>query len=419
MTELCIKGKDGRYYDFFRKRLIFPIMNVAGKVMAFGARKLEDDANPRNPKYLNSRDSLIFKKRENLFALNFAKKEDIKSLVLVEGNMDVISLHLRGIRTAVASLGTAFTQEQAKLIRKYTDKVIISYDSDEAGQKAILAASEILEKNGIDVRVLQIDVPGVKDPDEYIIKYGAGRFNILMEKAISIIEYKVKVLKNRFNLDITGDKIKFLKNVSKLISTVESKIEREIYIDKISKQYGISSESIFGEVNKFLYKSSSDSNKILYKPLPTKVNKVETKVSDVEVEREKMILYFLIKKYDEIGKKIISKIKIEDIKVEKYKNIYNKILEIKNNGNNIYVGLMNVEDQEFQSSLSEILFSEYKINSVEKFTEDIIKNYEKDKLNSRKNDILKLLNEKNLQKEEIISLENELNDIIKELAKVK
>ena len=419
MTELCIKGKDGRYYDFFRKRLIFPIMNVAGKVMAFGARKLEDDANPRNPKYLNSRDSLIFKKRENLFALNFAKKEDIKSLVLVEGNMDVISLHLRGIRTAVASLGTAFTQEQAKLIRKYTDKVIISYDSDEAGQKAILAASEILEKNGIDVRVLQIDVPGIKDPDEYIIKYGAGRFNILMEKAISIIEYKVKVLKNRFNLDITGDKIKFLKNVSKLISTVESKIEREIYIDKISKQYGISSESIFGEVNKFLYKSSNDSNKILYKPLPTKVNKVETKVSDVEVEREKMILYFLIKKYDEIGEKIISKIKIEDIKVEKYKNIYNKILEIKNNGNNIYVGLMNVEDQEFQSSLSEILFSEYKINSVEKFTEDIINNYEKNKLNSRKNDILKLLNEKNLQKEEIISLENELNDIIKELAKVK
>ena len=146
MTELCVKGKDGKYYDFFRKRLMFPIMNVSGKVMAFGARKLEEDGNPRNPKYLNSRDNLIFKKRENLFALNFAKKEDIKSLILVEGNMDVISLHLRGIRTAVASLGTAFTPEQAKLIRKYTDKVILSYDADSAGQKAILAANEILEK---------------------------------------------------------------------------------------------------------------------------------------------------------------------------------------------------------------------------------------------------------------------------------
>ena len=146
ITELCVKGKDGQYYDFFRKRLMFPIMNVSGKVMAFGARKLEEDGNPRNPKYLNSRDSLIFKKRENLFALNFAKKEDIQSLILVEGNMDVISLHLRGIRTAVASLGTAFTLEQAKLIRKYTDKVILSYDADAAGQKAILAANEILEK---------------------------------------------------------------------------------------------------------------------------------------------------------------------------------------------------------------------------------------------------------------------------------
>jgi len=146
ITELCVKGKDGKYYDFFRKRLMFPIMNVSGKVMAFGARKLEEDGNPRNPKYLNSRDSLIFKKRENLFALNFAKKEDIQSLILVEGNMDVISLHLRGIRTAVASLGTAFTLEQAKLIRKYTDKVILSYDADAAGQKAILAANEILEK---------------------------------------------------------------------------------------------------------------------------------------------------------------------------------------------------------------------------------------------------------------------------------
>ena len=146
MTELCVKGRDGKYYDFFRKRLMFPIMNISGKVMAFGARKLEEDNNPRNPKYLNSRDSIIFKKRENLFALNFAKKEDIKTLILVEGNMDVVSFHLRGIRTAIASLGTAFTIEQAKLIRKYTDKVILSYDSDSAGQKAILAANEILEK---------------------------------------------------------------------------------------------------------------------------------------------------------------------------------------------------------------------------------------------------------------------------------
>ncbi len=265
---------------------------------------------------------------------------------------------------------------------------------------------------------MQIDVPGVKDPDEYIIKYGSGRFKLLMENAISMVEYKVKVLKESYNLNVAGDKIRFLKEVSKLISKVESKIEREIYIDKISNQYGISKEAIFGEVNKLLYKTNKDTNKLLSKPLPTR-DKKEENVSNVEVEREKMILYFLIKNFEEIGEKIISKVKIEDFKVEKYKNIYNKILELKNNGNNIYNSLTNIEDEEFQASLGEILFSEYKINSVEKFAEDIINNYEKNKLNSRKSEILKLLNDNNLEKDEIISLENELNEIIIKLAKVK
>lgn len=240
-----------------------------------------------------------------------------------------------------------------------------------------------------------------------------------MDNAISMVEFKVKVLKNEYNLEVAGDKIRFLKEVSKLISKVDSKIEREIYIDKISKQYDISKEAIFGEVNKLLYKSNKDTNNLLSRPLPNKQNKELPKISNVEIEREKMILYFLIKNYEEIGEKIISKVKIEDFKVEKYKNIYNKILELKNNGNNIYNELTNIENQEFQSSLGEILFSEYEINSVEKFTEDIINNYEKSKLNSRKSEILKLLGDTSLSKEEMINLENELNDVIKELAKVK
>ena len=240
-----------------------------------------------------------------------------------------------------------------------------------------------------------------------------------MEKAISMVEYKVKVLKNEYNLQVSSDKIRFLKEVSKLISKVESKIEREIYIDNISKQYEISKEAIFGEVNKLLYKTNKDINKVLARPLPNKNKNNLFEISNVEIEREKMILYFLIKNYDEIGEKIISKVKIEDFKVEKYKNIYNKILELKKNGNNIYNGLTNIEDENFQATLSEILFSEYEINSVEKFTEDIINNYEKNKLNLRKDEILKLLSNKDIEKEEMISLENELNNIIKELAKVK
>ena len=240
-----------------------------------------------------------------------------------------------------------------------------------------------------------------------------------MENAISMVEYKVKVLKNDYNLDVASDKIRFLKEVSKLIAKVDSKIEREIYIDKICKQYEISREAVFGEINKLLYKTNKDSNKLLSRPLPTREKEKAPDVSKVEIEREKMILYFLIKNYEEIGEKIISKVEIEDFKVEKYKKIYNKILELKNNGNNIYNSLTNIEDEEFQASLGEILFSEYEINSVEKFTEDIINNYEKNKLNSRKLEILKLLGDSSIDKEKVISLENELNDIIKELAKVK
>ena len=332
--------------------------------------------------------------------------------------MDVISLHQRGVTNAVASLGTALTEEQGKLIRRYSDKVVFSYDSDEAGQNAIARGLEILEKLGVEGKVLQME--GAKDPDEYIIKYGSGRFNLLVENAISTIEFKVKRLKQNYNLDIASDKIKFLKEVSKLIANIDSKIEREIYINKISESNDISKEAIYAEINKLLYKNSGQ--KILEKSIPVK--KVEEKkdlsVNKAEIEREKMILYFLIKDYDEIGDKIISKISVEDFKVEKYKKIYNKILEIVNNGNNnVYKEITNIEDEEFQSVISEILFSEYEINSVDKFADEIINNYEKNKLSSRKQEILKEIKIENLSEEEKLKLENELNEIITKLAKIK
>ena len=417
-TELCYKTDSGNYIDKFRKRLMFPIMDVSGKAIAFGGRRLDD--NQKSAKYLNSNESPIFYKKNNLFALNLAKKSESKTLILVEGYMDVISLHQRGVTNAVASLGTALTEEQGKLIRRYSDKVVFSYDSDEAGQNAISRGLEILEKLGVEGKVLQME--GAKDPDEYIIKYGSGRFNLLVENAISIIEFKVKRLRNKYNIDIASEKIKFLKEVSKLISEIDSKIEREIYINKISEANDISKEAIYAEINKLIYKNSSQSNKILEKSTITKGNMApkEPVINKAEIEREKMILYFLIEKYDEIGDKIVSKILAEDFKVEKYKKIYNKILEIANNGNNsIYKELSNLEDEDFQSVLSEIMFSEYEISSVDKFVEEIINNYEKNKLISRKQEILKEIKNENISKEETSKLENELNEIITKLAKIR
>lgn len=417
-TELCYKTDSGNYIDKFRKRLMFPIMDVSGKAIAFGGRRLDD--NQKSAKYLNSNESPIFYKKNNLFALNLAKKSESKTLILVEGYMDVISLHQRGVTNAVASLGTALTEEQGKLIRRYSDKVVFSYDSDEAGQNAISRGLEILEKLGVEGKVLQME--GAKDPDEYIIKYGSGRFNLLVENAISIIEFKVKRLRNKYNIDIASEKIKFLKEVSKLISEIDSKIEREIYINKISEANDISKEAIYAEINKLIYKNSSQSNKILEKSTIAKGNMApkEPIINKAEIEREKMILYFLIEKYDEIGDKIVSKILAEDFKVEKYKKIYNKILEIANNGNNsIYKELSNLEDEDFQSVLSEIMFSEYEISSVDKFVEEIINNYEKNKLISRKQEILKEIKIENISKEETSKLENELNEIITKLAKIR
>lgn len=415
-TGLCFKTDRGDYIDKFRKRLMFPIMDSSGRAIAFGGRRL--DENQKTAKYLNSNESLIFLKKNNLFALNLAKKSDSKTLILVEGYMDVISLHQRGINTAVASLGTALTEEQGKLIRRYSDKVVFSYDSDEAGQNAIARGLEILEKLGVEGKVLQME--GAKDPDEYIIKYGSGRFNLLVENAISLIEFKTKRLRKDYNLEIASDKIKFLKQVSKLISGIDSEIEREIYISKISETNGISKEAIYAEINKLLYKK--DDSKVLEKSVPVKKFEIKevTEIDKAEYEREKMILYFLIKNFDEVGNKIISKIKSEDFKVEKYKKVYNTILEIINNGNtNIYNSLSNIEDSDFQSNLSEIMFSEYEISSVDKFLNDILNNYEKNKLSSRKLEILKLIKTQNLSKSEVAELENELSEIITRLAKIK
>lgn len=396
---------------------MFPIMDVSGRVMAFGGRRLDES---KSAKYLNSNESLIFQKKRNLFAMNLAKNSGSRTLILVEGYMDAISLHQRGVTNVVASLGTALTEEQGKLVRKYSDRVVLSYDSDGAGQNAILKGLEVLSNLGMEGQVLQME--GAKDPDEFIIKYGSGRFQLLVDNAISLIEFKTKMAKAKYNLEIASEKIKFLKEVSKLISTIDSKIEREIYIDKIAKQYGISKEAVFAEINKILYSKQEDSQNVLNKTTPVKKEEeiIVQEVDKAEVEREKMILYFLINDYEEIGEKIVSKIIEEDIKVEKYKKIYNKILESIQCGNtNIYSQLNNIEDVEIQSALSEIMVAEYEINSSKKFIEDIINNYDRNKLLARKDELLLKINDQNLAKDEMAKLEKELNSIIIELAKMK
>ena len=414
-TGLVNRNDRGEFIDRFRKRLMFPIMTVNGKVVAFGGRRL--DSNEKNAKYINSNENLIYSKKRHLFALNLAKQTNSKQIILVEGYMDVISLHQRGIKNVVASLGTALTEEQGRLLRKYSEQVLMSYDSDGAGQEAIMRGLEILENQGCDARVIQIE--GAKDPDEYIIKYGSERFNLLAKNAISLVEFKVKMIKGKYDLENATDKVQFLKEITRVLSEVENKIEREIYIDKIANQYLISKEAIYAEVNKEMYKNQKVAENILIKPVNREILKKE-EISEAIIKREKMILYLLINHYEEAIIDITSNIIKEDFKLEINQKIFEVITEAQEkNKEKILQILSNIEDQELQSQISEIMVSDYEINSVQKCIEDIIVIYTKDRLNNRKIEIIKELENSNLSRDDIERLEGELSSIIIELAKIK
>ena len=249
---LCGKSqKTGKPYDYFRGRVIFPIIDTAGNVIAFGGRVLDDS----KPKYLNSSDTPGFKKSRNLFALNYAKDHCSEQLILCEGYMDVIALHAAGFANSVATLGTALTGEQARIMSKYTKKVIISYDADEAGQKAAMRAIKLLSDVGIDVTILK--VPGAKDPDEYIKSFGADKFKTLLSESKSKFDYNFEAILSRYNLSSSNDKIKALGESEKLISEVYSSAERDIYIKAVAEKFEVDPRSVKLDVDKFIRKGNA------------------------------------------------------------------------------------------------------------------------------------------------------------------
>ena len=246
---LCGKSqKTGRPYDYFRNRVIFPIIDVTGNVIAFGGRVMDDS----KPKYLNSSDTPGFKKSKNLFALNYAKNHCEDSLILCEGYMDVIALHAAGFQNAVATLGTALTAEQARMMTKYTKKVLISYDSDEAGQRAADRAIRILGEVGLDVRILKL--PDAKDPDEFIRKFGADRLRAVLKESKTWFDYKADAIFSRHDLMATGGRLKASEEICALIATAPSQIEREVYITQTAPKLGLTVDVMRNNINRILGK---------------------------------------------------------------------------------------------------------------------------------------------------------------------
>ena len=410
---LVNRNDNGQYIDRYRNRLMFPICDVRGRVIAFGGRVLDDS----KPKYINSPENVVYSKGRHLFGLNVAKKYDTKQLLIVEGYMDVISLHQRGVKNVVGALGTALTQQQGFLLRKNAEQVILSFDSDEAGQTAKIRAIDVLQNMGLDLRVLQME--GAKDPDEYIIKYGNARFKNVVDRAISVLEFKIKILKNKLNLDNINDKIKFLNEIAKLLSNIDNTMEREIYIEKISDTYQISKEAIYAEVNKLSY-AKNQNEKILDKKKTVVVHRKQeiSQVSQTLQKRENMILSILLTGNMDLYQVIKINVNCDEFKDELNKKIAKKLYEEFEKGNSNINAILDKMDDEEQSHITEIMADDYGIDDMEKAIDDIIQSYQRDKLNDRKMQILTLLDEQ-LEGNEKKNLESELIGIVNQLAKMK
>ena len=262
-AHLAARSSKGNIYDVFRNRIIFPIIDLRGNVIAFGGRRMGEDG----PKYLNSSDTPVFKKSNGLFALNLAKKSGKEKFILAEGYMDVISLHQAGFNNAIATLGTALTSQQAKLIADYAKKVVIAYDSDDAGQKATARAIEMFNKEDVGIQVLQMS--GAKDPDEFIKKFGQQRFEMLVEGANTAIDFELLKLKNQNDIATTDGRIVYLTKACELLAKIPSPIQQDIYCQRLSNETGADKASIKLQLeqtsNKYIKKQLYQKDKQLLK----------------------------------------------------------------------------------------------------------------------------------------------------------
>jgi DNA primase len=409
-TGLANKNDKGYINDRFKNRFMFPIFDIRDKVIGFGGRVLDDSL----PKYVNSPENLIYSKGKHLFALNFAKKTSakMKRVVVVEGYMDAISLHQRGVPYVVASLGTALTEQQGRLLRQYAEDIILSYDSDDAGQKAILRGIDVMQALGCSAKVLQME--DAKDPDEYIIKFGKDRFERLIDKSISSIEFKINILRKKYNLEDTSEKIKFLNEMANVLAKIDNNIERDIYVEKISKEIGIGKEPIYAEIEKITFKDKVNiKNWEQPKPIVISQNKPEEKINDIE----NMLIFLLCEKNLNIYKLIKENIKIDDIEKPIIKDIIKKLYEAYEKGNINNVDIIDLfESEEEVSLITGILLQEHILDDISKVTQEVIKGILTNQLQNKKKELLiKLQNE--LEENERRKIESELNEVIINLAK--
>lgn len=331
---LVSRNSKGGYFDFFRNRLIFPIIDLRGNVVAFGGRDLGD----RGPKYLNSNETPVYKKSQTLFALNVAKNQKKDHLILTEGYMDTISLHQAGFKEAIATCGTSLTEEQANVMAKYGSEIILSYDSDEAGQKATARATEILKKASLSVKVLSIQ--GAKDPDEFIKKFGAIRFKNLLDSALTASDHQFSSLKKKYDINTEEGRVNYLNESVKFIAKIPSKLEREVYVAKVANETGVGKQVIIETVERMIKKENRKEEKVRWNSEKSSYRFMKDEVTPEKagnlqaVSCEEKIISALMRNSDYI-KEAKEKLSDTDFVSEFHKKVYAKIKDLWEKGRDI------------------------------------------------------------------------------------
>ena len=402
----------GNIYESFAGRLIFPIFDTRDRVIGFGGRVLDNSL----PKYVNSPENIVYHKGRNLYGMNVAKKEKLDSVIIVEGYMDTVALHKSGINNAVASLGTTLTEGQAKLIKKYTDTVVIAYDQDGAGRAATLRAMDILYNVGLKVKVLMLDHDDVKDPDEYINKYGEGRFRECVKASLNHIEYKIKTLEKNLDLNNMDAKIEFLNKVANILSGVANNIERDMYIDEIVKKYKISKGALVSEISKNL-KMTTDENIMPSVDMNYLVNKRESGINKRR-KQEMYIISVLLSKDRKYINAIKNLVNTSDFEDDDLRELFEYMINLDEKEDIAKCNVLKyLTDDDKIKLVTEILC----INVLDKskFIQDLKVDLKKYRYEKRRTQILKRLSEKDVSKDERDMLSIELSQIIINKGKLK
>ncbi|SNX54928.1 DNA primase [Thermoanaerobacterium sp. RBIITD] len=384
---LILKNDSGKYFDRFRNRVMFPIIDEKNNVIGFGGRVMDNG----KPKYLNTSETPVFKKGKTLYGINYAKKTKDDKFIIVEGYMDTIALHQSGIDSAVASLGTALTIEQGKLIKKYKNNVVISYDADEAGVEATLRGLNILDELNLNVSILT--VPNGKDPDEFVRKEGFDAFTRLLENTETLIEYKIKKYKQNLDLNNPTERIKYIKKVCQDLSSIKDKVKRDVYVSIVAKDAQIPESTIRTEIDRFVKGFKQNNEKIRY---TVGNNRHNIKYGSVKKIPSLKYLIALLLIDNKLYNRIKSKIDFNDIDDELLRPVITFIVERLEDGketnvNDVSFMLDNAKLKNEFNDIFDILYNGKEIN--EKIVDDCIKEIVKDNLNRKISRIKKEIDE--------------------------